>query len=323
MAPNDNTLATTVDALIERQMRNWPAAAARYADLDHALTRVVSVAQSQVLLQFNPARVRSSGASLAPETLTRERCFLCPDNQPPEQESVDWDGRYKIQVNPYPIFPRHLTISTIAHTPQTLLDPTRLDDMLSLAAALPQFVIFYNGPRSGASAPHHAHFQAGSKGLMPLIDEVAEPMFWYPDDKIEIAKQGFVAVSVKMGRPFFMIKSGAQPLAAIYAVRLQMAMMRAMNLAEEPMQNILCWLDDDDDYCMAIFPRREHRPACYGTGEGQMVLSPAAVDMGGAWAIAREQDYNALTATMVADIYNELCVTRETMSRIIDCFLTE
>ena len=75
-------------------------------------------------------------------------------------------------VQPHPIFPQHFTIPTRKHTPQLILP--QWNDFLELTRRLAPFTVFYNGPRSGASAPDHAHFQAVTRGIMPLDEEVSQ-----------------------------------------------------------------------------------------------------------------------------------------------------
>ena len=41
-------------------------------------------------------------------------------------------------------------------------------DMLELSEVLEDFTVFANGPKCGASAPDHFHFQAGMKGFLPI-----------------------------------------------------------------------------------------------------------------------------------------------------------
>ena len=130
----------------------------------------------EVKLQFNPARMISSAAKLSKADIAKRRCFLCRENRPPEQMMMEFDGRkgkkYHILVNPYPIFPDHLVIAAAGHTDQSIL--TRYVDMLDLAAKYRGYTFYYNGPRSGASAPDHHHFQAIPDGLIPLVNDVDE-----------------------------------------------------------------------------------------------------------------------------------------------------
>lgn len=311
-------LSEQIDALIDRQLRQWPLVRDNYATLERAALRSVSLAHSEVILQHNPERRRSSAARVDAASLAARPCFLCREHQPIEQETVEWGGAYKIQVNPYPIFPLHLTIASLEHTPQRLL-PRRIDHMLQLAELLPDWVLFYNGPHCGASAPDHMHFQAGCKGFLPLCDEVLDPALWPDDERIEATSDGFIGMTQRLDRPLFFIRCERRELAGFYLARLQLAMMQASGSGDEPMQNLLCW--QDGDYCnVVVFPRRKHRPDCYGEGEGQLLLSPASVDMGGVWACASRRDYDTLTALQLQALYNELCADNATLICIIDHF---
>lgn len=307
--------------LIDRQLDEWKTVSDNYAALSSVRMRGFELNErSEVVLQYNPERKRSSGAKMDAESIKARKCFLCSENQPVEQEAIEWEGRYKIQVNPYPIFPSHLTISALEHTPQEV--GRRIDDMLNLAHELNEFVLFYNGPRCGASAPDHMHFQAGNKGFMPLCDEVMDQSLWTPEHILLSSKEGFLGYTEHLGRNLFFIKASERVVASILFARLQLAMLMASgNVDEEPMQNILCW--HEGDYCIVVFPRAKHRPDCYGEGEGQFLISPASVDMGGVWAVPVEKDYEAITVELVQAIYDELCLDNAGMARIIEFLLQQ
>ncbi|MBR6249361.1 MAG: DUF4922 domain-containing protein [Muribaculaceae bacterium] len=307
-----------VDELFERQLRDWDTVRDNYAALDGACLRTLELDDALIVLQHNPERRRSAAARLDD---TSQPCFLCRDGQPAEQEAIVWADRYKIQVNPYPIFPRHLTIASLDHVAQSLASPTRIADMLALARALPQYVVFYNGADCGASAPHHFHFQAGIKGLMPLCDEVSDPVMWPYETRLEGNSTGFVGCTRCQGRLLFYIHTNNEPQAAIYFARLYIAMLGVNEHGREPSLNLLCWVDGDD-YHLLLVPRAKHRPACFGTGRGKLLVSPASVEMGGLWALPVQDDYDTLTAQQVSDIYNEVCIDNATAVAIIDHFLT-
>lgn len=311
-------LSEQIDALLERQLCSWSMLRDNYAALQQLPMRSVSLAHSEVILQYNPVRRRSSGARVDVASLAQRPCFLCRQHQPAEQEGVNWGGAYKIQVNPYPIFPAHLTIASLDHVPQCL-EPRRIDQMLQLAQELPDWVLFYNGSRCGASAPDHMHFQAGCKGFLPLCDEVVDPSLWHDDELIEATSDGFIGFTKRLDRPMFFIRCESRPLASFYLARLQVAMMMAAGSVAEPMQNVLCWVEGEY-YNVVLFPRRKHRPECYGEGEGQFLLSPASVDLGGVWAIAVQRDYDTLSAAHLQAIIDELCADNATIVRIIDYF---
>ncbi|MBR5684546.1 MAG: DUF4922 domain-containing protein [Muribaculaceae bacterium] len=303
-----------VDRLITRQRRDWDEAGRNYAALDSVATRSLSLGESTVVLQFNPERRRSSAAAIDRKSLARRQCFLCAENQPVKQKAVLWGDRYKIQVNPYPIFKRHLTIADLRHVPQRLSG--RVGDMLSLARSLPGFVVFYNGPCCGASAPDHAHFQAGAKGEMPLCDELAHATTHLLAD----GDEGFIGYVDQLGRSLFTIETSTQRAAERFALRL-LDLLPVPEGGDEPMVNVLCWWDATDRlWHMVVFPRRKHRPACYGEGEGKLLLSPASVDLGGLWAVPERKDFDALTPKMVQALYDELCMSRKELSLVFSGF---
>lgn len=303
-----------IDRLIAKQMRDWDVAGANYEALAGAVTRTLSLGEATITLQYNPERRRSSAAVIDKRSLSRRKCFLCTDNQPAKQKAVLWGDHYKIQVNPYPIFKRHLTIADLQHVPQQLTD--RVGDMLSLAKALSDFVIFYNGPQCGASAPDHAHFQAGAKGEMPLPDEMAHATTHLLAD----GDEGFIGYVDSLGRSLFTIETSTQRAAERYALRL-LDLLPVPEGAYEPMVNALCWWNKTNRlWHLVIFPRRKHRPACYGEGEGQLLLSPGAVDMGGLWPVPERQDFDILMPETIQALYDELCMTREELAPVISGF---
>lgn len=303
-----------IDRLIARQLRDWDLAGANYAALAGVATRSLSLGEATVTLQFNPERRRSSAAVIDRRSLARRKCFLCTDTQPAKQKAVLWGERYKIQVNPYPIFKRHLTIADLHHVPQRLAG--RISDMLMLAKALPGFVVFYNGPRCGASAPDHMHFQAGAKGEMPLCDEITHATTHLLAD----GDEGFIGYVDQLGRSLFTIETSTQRAAERFALRL-LDLLPVAEGDEEPMVNVLCWWNVTDRlWHLVVFPRRKHRPACYGEGEGKLLLSPASVDMGGLWAVPEQKDYDALTPRMVQALYDELCMSRKELTPVFNGF---
>ena len=300
-----------IDRLISRQLRDWDLAGRNYAALAEASTRRLRLGESTIVLQCNPARRRSSAASVDKHSLASRQCFLCCENQPAKQKAVLWGDRYKIQVNPYPIFTRHLTIADLQHVPQRLAD--RVGDMLQLARVLPDFVVFYNGPQCGASAPDHAHFQAGTKAEMPLCRELAHATTHMLVD----GDEGFIGYVDTMGRIFFTIETSTQRAAERYVLRL-LNQLPVPVRAQVPMVNVLCWWDDTDSvWRVVVFPRGKHRPACYGEGEGRLLVSPASTEMGGLWAISELKDYESLTAGQLQALYDELCLSRDALSPLI------
>ena len=70
----------------------------------------MNVGTSTFAVQFNPARIRSTGATITKEAVAARPCFLCRKNRPQEQLTKVQDVDYELLINPYPILPMHFTI---------------------------------------------------------------------------------------------------------------------------------------------------------------------------------------------------------------------
>jgi hypothetical protein len=293
------SLAEAVEALLERQLREWDTARNNYAALRDVRVKWVDVDGERYKVQFNPARIVSSGAKVDAATLKVRRCFLCAANRPVEQEALPFGDHYDILVNPFPIFPRHLTIVERRHEPQSI--GGRFGDMVRLAQELPDYTIFYNGPRCGASAPDHAHFQAGCRGFMPIEES------WRTMEAWEIATDGTARLlRLKDARSPLLIESADYDA----TLRLFDKVFRSLAVPDgdyEPMLNLLCNYTDGV-WLTFIFLRTKHRPDCYyAEGEANLLCSPASVDMGGAFIIPQEKDFEKIDATWIAQMLREVC----------------
>jgi len=275
--PQLNTLALQ---LLKKQTKEWPLAAANYAALAHVKTKTLSINGFNFVVQFNPARITSSAAPTDPQSIQSRPCFLCPHLLSPQQEQLPFTAQsgnpYMILCNPYPIFPQHLTIPDCHHTDQRISG--RVDDMLELAEQLTDFVLFYNGSKSGASAPDHFHFQAGNKGFLPIqsLIESGASLTHYP-------------------APALVFTTGQIDAAAAY-----------LHQEPEPMLNLLCWKSEHTFY-VVVFPRKQHRPSqFFATGDANILLTPGTIDLGGVLITPLEKDFCKLTAADVLDIFTQI-----------------
>lgn len=299
----------TVNNLLTRQLASWETAHNNYAALSGVQVKELNVNGIPYKVQFNPARIVSSGAKVDARSIKERKCFLCPANLPPEQEGIPFGGHYLILVNPFPIFPRHLTIPEEAHLDQRIA--SRFGDMLDLARQLTDYTIFYNGPRCGASAPDHAHFQAGNKGFMPIEQD------WRRQIAGKIADYGQATLCYLNDAPraTLVIESPERET----AVRLFDIVYRSLDVKpgeEEPMMNVLT-LFENGKWIVFIFPRAKHRPACYtAEGEDNLLSSPASVDLGGVFITPVEKDFRKITAEDVAQILSEVCLSPTDFHRI-------
>lgn len=280
-----------------------------YAALSGVCEKELNVNGIPYKVQFNPARIVSSGAKVDAKSIQERKCFLCPANLPPMQRGIPLDAHYHILVNPFPIFPRHLTIPERKHVDQRIAQ--RFGDMLDLAQALSDYTIFYNGPRCGASAPDHAHFQAGNKGFLPIekewrkqvagkiIDNEKASLFYLNDDP----------------RRTLVIEAGEKTSAMkLFDIVYQSLPVKPGE--EEPMMNVLA-MYEHFKWMVFIFPRALHRPACYtAPGEANLLSSPASVDLGGVFITPVEKDFLKITAEDIAQILSEVCLSKPDFDRL-------
>ena len=79
----------------------------------------------------------------------------------------------------------------------------------------------------------------------------------------------------------------------------------------EPMLNVLC-LYYAGVWNIVVFPRKKHRPDCYfKEGDGNILISPASVDMGGVFITPLEKDFDKITASDLQTIYDEVCIGKD------------
>ncbi|MDE7153462.1 MAG: DUF4922 domain-containing protein [Muribaculaceae bacterium] len=303
-----------VDRFLLEQLDEWEQARNNFAALAGVKVKELDVDGMPVKVQFNPARIVSSSAKVDAKSLKERKCFLCAANRPAVQRGLEWGGHYTILINPFPIFPRHFTIPDNGHVDQ-LIDG-RIADMVSLAADMKGYTVFYNGPKCGASAPDHMHFQAGNSDFL-TIDAALEKADLQP---LLVDGDGEAVLSVVQGLPLNMFVIDTTDADA--AQRLFNKLYAAMPVPEgekEPMMNLLCYVTEEDEALLVIIPRRAHRPSFYGTeGDDCMLLSPASVDMGGVFITPLEKDFNKLDADLIRRVYDELCLTDEQVEEIID-----
>lgn len=298
-----------VKKFFQEQLGEWPLAAKNYEALKTVQVKELDLGGFAVRFQFNPERIRSSAAKTDTKSIQERKCFLCPANLPAEQRGIPFGKDYSILVNPFPIFPVHFTIPVMAHTDQLIAG--RYEDMLDLAEYLNDFVIFYNGPKCGASAPDHMHFQAGNKGFLPLEKDVRTV-----EKEIVIAEDDLLCYTLSAyARKVFVIESKNKGRAAGLFNRIYAALEIKAG-EQEPMMNIVSWFDDGK-WISCVFPREVHRPQCFfAEGEKNILISPASVDLGGVCALPREEDFEKITGGDIKSVFKEICIDDEKMNRI-------
>jgi len=304
--------AEQIDAFIAAQCAAWPQAGRNYDALRGVEVREVDMPGWRLKVQFNPARIVSSGAKVDARSLAGRPCFLCEANRPAEQEGIEWgEGRYTILVNPFPIFPRHLTIPANTHTPQRIAG--RVADMLRLAAGLDGYTVFYNGPRCGASAPDHMHFQAGNSDFLTIAPAIEDAVL----QTVAEDAGGVLALCTALPLGVFVIDAPSPEAGERLFGRMYAAMPVPAGEAE-PMLNILAYATAAGTR-LVVVPRKRHRPSFYGTeGPDCMLLSPASVDMGGVFITPRREDFERVDAQVIERVFGELCLDKEEITTIAE-----
>lgn len=300
-----------IKTFFREQLAEWPLAKQNYEALNKVKIKDFDLGGSVVRVQFNPERMRSSAAKVDAKSIQERKCFLCPANLPPEQRGVSFGRNYQILVNPFPIFPLHLTIPDMDHIDQLILG--RFGDMLELAQKLDDFVVFYNGPKCGASAPDHFHFQAGNKGFLPLEKEVLtarRKLVASKDDLLVFTLPGY-------HRNVIVIESAKRNEIESLFNNIYTAL-DVKEGEKEPMLNIVTWFENGK-WIICIFPREVHRPSCYfAEGAENILLSPASVDLSGVCVLPLEKDFEKITADDIKTVFSEICVSNEKLNEILN-----
>ncbi len=279
---------------IDGQLAEWPLARENYQALGRTERRSLQLGDLTVGIQHNPARIVSTAAKTDAKTLAERPCFLCGKNRPPQQIGVEIAEGWELLLNPYPIFPTHFTIVSKEHQPQEGFPL----DMVKMAEKLPGHTVFFNGKRAGASCPDHLHCQAVKTHELPLMKLI---------EKIHKLEAGRVATDKSLGldMPFgfksIIITPNLDGMSELAKIEETIG----AEFISEGLLNAFVWIDDDGLLRICAVPRSKHRPSCYGSEEGQRLISPGCIDMTGVLIAPLKKDYDTLTDEEVRKIYKE------------------
>ena len=301
---------SSISRFFNRQLEMWEDARHRFRDLKHVEVRQLS---DQLKVQFNPARIVSTGAKIDKHTLGERPCFLCERNRPKEQMTKQIDDHFQLLVNPFPILPVHFTIPATKHQPQSIY--RHYGEMHRLLSLHSELMVFYNGPKCGASAPDHLHFQAGTSGVLPLQTNW-QRLSRNLTDVISLNDEEKISVLSDFLVPAFVIISKSEDSDEELFHRLYRSMpMRGDE--SEPMMNIIAWRKGDE-FISVVIPREKHRPDAYfAEGEAQMMVSPGALDMAGLIITPREEDFNKINLDKATALLRECGISAEKTEAIV------
>lgn len=309
---------SSLHRFFNRQLEQWEEARNRFRDLHNVKQRALPLDGITFMVQFNPARIVSTGASIDKKSIEKRPCFLCEKNRPEQQMTKVIDKNFEILVNPYPILPTHYTIPMRRHQPQAIYH--NYGEIYQILTEYPELMVFYNGPKCGASAPDHCHFQAGTSGLLPL--QIAWQRLCRSLTEIYSNAQGdTISIIDNYPSPALVLRAKSQKT----GVELFKNIYKALPVQKgdtEPMMNLVCWRMGET-FVTVVFPRAKHRPDCYpGIGnvsqEEQLMVSPGALDMAGMIITPRKEDFEKITSARAVAIIREVSLSPEDFAVVTD-----
>ena len=306
-----------LNKFIKDQLSVWQLASSNFRALKTAPSREVDVFGLKCRIQYNPRRVISSTADTSPAAIASRKCFLCADNRPKEQFHLGFEGRkgrnYHIQINPYPIFRGHLVIVRDEHIPQEIWH--HFPDMLDFAARYKDYLVFYNGPSSGASAPDHLHFQAIPKHNLPL-EEVVDEFLDHPGEPLATVKDASLYKFDGYARGVFALKATTSKSLAKLFYRLLDCTDRGKG-EEEPMFNLYAYVKNGEYRTIVVMRSAKRSHHFYSEGADHLTISPGAADIAGLFVAPFKEDYDKADTALLEELLSEVCISEDEQNMIV------
>jgi len=309
----EGNYAAAAEMLLNMQLEVWQSLKENFKSLSSVKEKSFLFNGFRIKVQYNLARIRSTSADVSEEAVNNRQCFLCVENLPAEQKGILLLNEYLLLCNPYPIFSKHFTITSLQHKPQGIQKSFK--EFLAIAKLLSiKYTLIYNGPQCGASAPDHLHFQAGEKLRIPVFDDVQQLknergkiLFEEDENTISAIDDGL--------RTIILIESMNKDQLADSFQKFYGCYTELTGSTTEPMMNMLCNYDDEFGFSLIIFLRSRHRPEYfYMNDERKILVSPAAIDLGGVLIAPREEDFNKTNGKLLQDIFREVSLNKELFS---------
>ena len=299
--------------LLESQKISWKLLESNYEAIENVQIKSFWFDGFKIKVQFNPERIKSTAAEVDAKSVAERACFLCVENLPKEQKGIILLDKFLLLCNPYPIFPQHFTISSLEHQPQRIEE--NFNEMLVISKLLsPGYTLVYNGPECGASAPDHFHFQVGTKIFMPVEDDVQQMKNDFGNVIIDDEKRILSLIDDGIRRIILIESSDQSEINKIFKKIFKGYKKIALNPVE-PMLNIICNYENEFGWNVIIFLREKHRPKYFYSKEPERILvSPAAIDLGGILITPREKDFIGINKELVGEIFNEVSLNKKTFT---------
>lgn len=312
--PSSTDLGDAAKELLAQQKTEWELLANGSKSLQSVEVKTFEFEGFSLKVQFNPGRITSTSAKVDTKSILERKCFLCPQNLPPEQKGILYKEHFMILCNPFPIFPEHFTIPGIEHNPQKIQGS--FSSLLQLSKDISKYyTVFYNGPKCGASAPDHFHFQAGDKNFMTIDSEYNNLKQTCSDTIYSSSKLSVNAIDDLLRKMISFESSDEE--AIVNALETFYSKYNAfVNTGEEPMMNILSFYEKDE-WRVIVLLREKHRPTHYfREDESRIMLSPASVDLGGVCITPLEKDFDKVNKEILEEIFREVFISSEKLSLI-------
>jgi hypothetical protein len=310
---NLSNLTERAGALLLQQKKKWDLVNDNFNALENVKTAKYNFDDIYITTQFNPSRIISSSAKVDKKSIENRKCFLCKENLPEVQKGILYSDKYVLLINPYPIFKHHLTIPHLNHIPQKIEDS--FNDLLELSKDLEEkFFVFYNGPKCGASAPDHLHFQAGLKNSTPIEKYFTDLL----NRGIHIEEANEVSRTLVSERLFNFICLQSNEIKNLENefFKIITLLKGLSNSEEEPLLNLICYYERNQ-WNLIIIPRKKHRPdQFFAEDNSKLLISPASVDMMGLLITAREEDFSNISKEQIENIYNQVLLSEEELLSI-------
>ncbi len=305
--------ASAAEMLLNMQLEVWKPLKENFETLSKVKEKSFLINGFRIKVQYNPARIKSTSADVSEEALNNRQCFLCFKNLPAEQKGILFLNEYLLLCNPYPIFSKHFTITCLQHKPQRIQKSFKEFSAIAKLLSI-KYALIYNGPQCGASAPNHLHFQAAEKLCIPIFDDIQQLknekgkiLFEEDENTISAIDDGL--------RTIILIESMSKDKLAYFFQKFYRCYTELTGPTAEPMMNILCNYDDEFGFCLIIFLRSRHRPGYfYINDERKILVSPAAIDLGGVLIAPREEDFNKTNGELLQEIFIEVSLNKELFS---------
>lgn len=300
-----NLYADAADFLFNSQINEWELMRENYAALKIVKEKSFWFDGFKFKVQFNPERIKSTSADVSEAGLNSRRCFLCTENLPVEQKGILLNDNYMLLCNPYPIFPQHFTVSLLGHRSQSIQN--NINELLEITKQLSKkYTLIYNGPDCGASAPDHLHFQAGTKLLMPIENDIFQLKNDFGNTILEDEQNNISSINDGCRTIIFIEAIDLDSVVNLFG-KFYRCYSKYSNRLNEPMMNLLCNYDEEFGFSIIIFLRSKHRPKSYYNEEPRkLMVSPAAVDLGGIIISPREKDFEKLNKELIREIISEV-----------------